>query len=177
MGILDPLKKTGRNVGSKTERIPDGFWAPVIGAFLIFAVGIISLIVDQPWLFPVLGTTAYLQVEQPGHERTRFYNVIIGHYIGIGAGLIGIVIFNLWNVPSIFMTYHLVPGEVGAAGIAVFLTIIINMFLRASHPPAASTTILISLGAITTLPQIVSLVIGISIIAIIGEAFRKIRIS
>ena len=31
MGILDPLKKSGDAIGSKTRIIPDGIWAPVRG--------------------------------------------------------------------------------------------------------------------------------------------------
>ena len=147
-----------------------------MASFLIFSVGIISLLVNQPWLFPILGTTAYLQVEQPGNERSRFYNTTIGHYIGIVAGLVGITIFNLWNTPSIFSTYVLLPSVVGAVAIALPLTILINMLLRASHPPAAATALLVSLGAINTPISILALMMGILIIGIIGEIIRRIRI-
>ena len=147
-----------------------------MASFLILSVGIISLILNQPWLFPILGTTAYLQVEQPGYKRSSFYNTIIGHYVGIAAGLVGITLFNLWNNPSIFSTYILLPSVVGAAAIALALTIIINMLLRAFHPPAAATTLLVSLGTINTPISILSLMMGILIIAIVGETVRRIRI-
>ncbi len=100
MGILDPLKKKGSAVGNRTRGIPDGVWAPIMGGLLILVVGVIGLIAGQPWLFPSLGPTAYLQVETPGLKSAHFYNTIVGHYVGIVAGLIGIAIFGLWNTPS-----------------------------------------------------------------------------
>lgn len=150
MGILDPLKKTGDAVSGRTKKIPDGIWAPIMGGLLVLAVGVIGLIAGQPWLFPSLGPTAYLQVENPGLPSARFYNVIVGHYIGIISGLIGISIFSLWTAPSVIMSHHLTPSWVGAATIAIFITIIINLVLRSSHPPSAATTLLVSLGAFRT---------------------------
>ena len=133
------------------------------------------MIAGQPWLFPSLGPTAYLQVETPELKSARFYNTIVGHYVGIGAGLVGIAIFGLWSTPSVLVSHHLLPAWVGAAAIAIFLTIIINMFLRSSHPPAAATTLLVSLGAFRTPSQISALIAGVLIVAIVGEIFRKIR--
>lgn len=175
MGVLDPLKKTGDSVSSWTARIPDGVWAPIMGGILILIAGIIGLIAGQPWLFPSLGPTAYLQVENPGLPSARFYNTIVGHYVGIAAGLIGIAIFSLWTTPSVLVSHQLLPAWVGAAAIAIFLTIIINMFLRSSHPPAAATTLLVSLGAFRTPSQISALIAGVLIIAVVGEILRRIR--
>lgn len=148
-----------------------------MGGLLILVVGVIGLIAGQPWLLPSLGPTAYLQVEYPGLPSARIYNIIVGHYVGIVAGLIGIAIFGLWSTPSVLSSHHLLPAWVGAATVTIFLTIIINMFLRASHPPAAATTLLVSLGAFTTQTQILSLIIGVLILAIIGDIFRRIRLS
>lgn len=162
-------------MGNRTKGIPDSIWATLIGGFLILAVGVIGLSTGQPWLFPSLGPTAYLQVENPGLPSARIYNTIVGHYVGIVAGLIGIAIFGMWTTPSVLMSHQLLPGWVGAATISVALTIIINMFLRSSHPPAAATTLLVSLGAFKTPPQILSIIIGVLILAILGEILRRIR--
>lgn len=37
MGIFDPLKKSGDDVGSKTRGIPDSIWSTLMGGFLILA--------------------------------------------------------------------------------------------------------------------------------------------
>ena len=176
IGILDPLKKTGDSVSGRTARIPDSIWAPVMGGFLILFAGIIGLIAGQPWLFPSLGPTAYLQVETPELKSAHFYNTIVGHYVGITAGLIGIAIFNLWETPSVLVSHELLPVWVGAAAIAIFLTIIINMFLRSSHHPAAATTLLVALGAFRTPSQISALIAGVLIIAVVGGVLRRIRV-
>ena len=176
MGILDPLKKTGDSVSGWTARIPDGVWAPIMGGFLILIAGVIGLIAGQPWLFPSLGPSAYLQVETPELKSARFYHIIVGHYVGIAAGLVGIAIFSLWTTPSVLVSHQLLPAWVGAAAIAIFLTIIVNMFLRSSHPPAAATTLLVALGAFRTPSQISALIAGVLIIAIVGDVLRRIRI-
>ncbi|MGB9977783.1 HPP family protein [Methanobacterium sp.] len=176
MRILDPLKKTGDSVGGWTARIPDSIWAPTMGGFLILIAGIIGLIAGQPWLFPSLGPTAYLQVETPELKSAHLYNTLVGHYVGIAAGLMGIAIFSLWATPPVLVIHQLLPAWVGAAAVAIFLTIIINMFLRSSHPPAAATTLLVSLGTFRTPSQISVLIAGVLIIAIIGEILRRIRI-
>lgn len=145
------------------------------GGFLILFAGIIGLIAGQPWLFPSLGPTAYLQVETPELKSAHFYNTVVGHYVGIAAGLIGIAIFSLWTSPPVLVSHQLLPAWVGAAAIVIFLIIIINMFLRYSHPPAAATTLLVSLGAFRTTSQISALIAGILIIAVVGELLRRIR--
>ena len=92
----------------------------------------------------------------------------MGHYVGIA-------IFDLWTTPSVLVSHQLISAWVGAATIVIFLIIIINMFLRYSHPPAAFTTLLVSLGAFKTPSQISALIAGVFIIAVIGEILKRIR--
>lgn len=50
--------------------VPDIVWAPLAAALLMLIVGLIGLIAHQPWLFPSLGPTAFLQtgsVDQRAH--------------------------------------------------------------------------------------------------------------
>lgn len=177
MGFMDALKKTGHSAGSRTRKIPDSIWAPLTGSFLIFIVGLIGLIVGQPWLFPSLGPTAYLQVKSPGSTSARLYNTIMGHYVGIISGLSGLAVFNLWNTPNILISQSLTPEWVGAAVIAIFLTIFLNIILHSSHPPAAATALVVSLGAFRTPDQIFYLIMGVLIIGIAGEGIRRLRMS
>jgi hypothetical protein len=157
-------------------RIPDAIWGPVAGGLLILIVGLIGLAFGQPWLFPSLGPTAYLQVEQPKMKASRFYNTFVGHMVGMGAGFLGILILNAWNAPIVLSTGELTMPRVGAAAIAVAVTLVVNSLLRASHPPAAATTLLVALGSMQTANKALLIFIGVLILAVLGEAMRQLRV-
>jgi hypothetical protein len=49
--------------------------------------------------------------------------------------------------------------------------------LKASHPPAAATTLLVSLGGFKpTISDVTHVVIGVLIVAIAGKILRQIRV-
>jgi len=64
--------------------VPDIIWAPLATGAIVLIPGVVGLAAGRPWLFPSLGPTAYLQATQPQHPTSRFYNVLVGHLIGIG---------------------------------------------------------------------------------------------
>jgi CBS-domain-containing membrane protein len=63
-----------------------------------------------------------------------------------------------------------------AAVIAIVLTIGVAPVLRASHPPAAATTLLVALGSLKTLNDAIMVTIGVLIIAVVGEGLRQVRL-
>jgi hypothetical protein len=48
--------------------------------------------------------------------------------------------------------------------------------LKASHPPAGATTLLVALGALKTQTDLVNAAIGILAIAVFGEILRRLRL-
>ena len=79
--------------------------------------------------------------------------------------------------PTVLGDHVLVPVRVGAAVIAIALTMIAGSLARASHPPAAAaTTLLVALGGIATLDQSLALMAGVATITVVGEGFRRLRI-
>jgi CBS-domain-containing membrane protein len=64
-----------------------------------------------------------------------------------------------------------------AAVLAVALNMLGGLLLRASHPPAAATTLLVALGGFkTTVHDAVTVIVGVLIVAIVGEVLRRIRL-
>jgi len=69
-------------------------------------------------LFPSLGPSALLFFEQPTAPESSPYNAVVGHLIGIVAGLAAIVVFGLLHTPSV-LEAGITPARVGAAALSV----------------------------------------------------------
>jgi hypothetical protein len=157
--------------------LPEALWGPFAAGGLVAFVGVLAVLAgQQPWLLPSLGPTAYLVAENPGHPTSRLYNTIVGHLVGLGAGFLAVALLNVWQDPAVLTDHKLVASRALAAFIAVALTIGLAPVLRASHPPAAATTLLVALGALKTWEASVSLMVGVVIIAIAGEVIRQVRL-
>jgi hypothetical protein len=155
--------------------IPDQVWAPLMSAVLTFIIGILSLLAGMVWLFPSLGPTIYLQTEKPADPASRFLNVVLGHLLGLGAGFAGIFLFNAFNDPVTLQAKQLTSGRLGAAVVALGLTLLLTLLLKAHHPPAGATTLLTALGSVQTAQDATNLMIGVLIVAVVGELVRLTR--
>jgi hypothetical protein len=156
--------------------IPDSLWGPVVGAILLLVVGVLGLVAGSPWLVPSLGPTAVLIALTPVHPTARSWNTFVGHLGGLLAGFVAVAILGAAAAPTVMGDHVLVPVRVGAAVIAIALTMVVGSLARASHPPAAATTLLVALGGIATLDQSVALMAGVATITVVGEGFRQLRI-
>jgi hypothetical protein len=137
--------------------------------------GALALAFHQVWLFPSLGPTAFLQTETPGEKPARFYNTTVGHLIGLLAGLGAVLVFAAGD-PPVFTAHALTWGRVLASVAAVALTSLGGHLLKAQHPPAAATTLLITLGGFRpTLHDMLAIVVGVLLVAVVGELFRRLR--
>ena len=155
--------------------IPDPIWGPLTGGLLIAAVGLLGIIAGLPWLVPSLGPTAVLIAVSPGHPTARAWNTIVGHAGGLFAGFVAVAIAGAAAAPSVLGDHQLVVTRVVAAAIAIALTMAIGFLLRATHPPAAATTLLVALGAISTLEQATVVFVGVVVTAALGEGLRRLR--
>jgi hypothetical protein len=157
--------------------IPDPVWAPIATTLVLLCVGVTGVIARQPWLFPSLGPTAFTQTEYPGHRTARFYNVLMGHGCGVAAGLLAVFVSGASGPPSILATARLTTARMAAAAIAVALTILLTLLLRAAHPPAVSTSLLFALGVFRpNLHDVLVIGAGVLITACAGELLRRLRL-
>jgi hypothetical protein len=157
--------------------MPDPVWAPVAVAVLTLAVGVPALLIGmQPWLLPSLGPTAFLQAALPAHPAARLWNVVVGHTGAVIAGFAAVWLFNAFNDPVVLTDQHLSVGRLGASVVAMALSMLLGLLLRASHPPAAATVLLITLGSVRTVEQVVAFAIGLAILAVVGELVRRVRL-
>jgi len=171
-------RKTNGLPTEERPAIPERVWAPLAAGLLILAVGGAGLLLHQPLLFPSLGPTAFLQTETPDQPSARFFNVVVGHLLGLLSGFLAVWMFGLTNAPSVLSTHDLTPARVWASALAVALTLLAGLFLSASHPPAAATTLLASLGGFPpTWHTTVTVLSGVLVVALLGEGLRRLRLA
>lgn len=153
----------------------DAFWAPALEGGLLLVVGGVALALHRPLLFASLGPTVYEQVEKPRTRSARFYNVLVGHLAGVGAGFAALFLVGTRQAPDVLATGHLTLPRMWAVIIAVALTTLITVALHCQQPAATSTTMLIALGQFQNWHQAQTLLIAIGLVAAIGEPLRRIR--
>lgn len=161
----------------RTWTVPDLVWAPVAVSSLLLAVGLIALLFGQPWMFPSLGPSAFLQAEDPDRKSARFYNVIVGHLVGLASGIAAVLVVGASNAPGVLASDILTPVRLEAAVLSAVLTMIGLSLLRASHPPAAATMLLVALGGFPPTWKTASTVLaGVLVLAVLGEGVRYLRL-
>jgi hypothetical protein len=163
--------------GNFLRRVPDSLLEPIVSGFLILTAGLLGIAFHRPWLFSSLGPTAFQTTEYPELKSSRIYNVFAGHFIAIGMGFAALAIMGGWAAPGVTSSHHLTLMRVWTAVIAIALTLMGTMVVRASHPPAAATTMLVALGSYQTAHAALTLIIGIVIIGVLGEGIRLMRLA
>jgi CBS domain-containing membrane protein len=123
-----------------------GFAGCAIG---IAVCGLAAHLAKQPLLFPSLGPSAPLFFEKPTAPESSPDSAVVGHLVGILAGLAAIAVFGLLDAPSV-LEAGVSLARVGAAALSVALVALALPPLRASHPSRA-TTLLVSLGLLVGL--------------------------
>ena len=121
-----------------------------VACVLALAVsGLAAYLTKQPLLFPSLGPAALLFFEQPMNAGSSPRNTLIGHLVAVLAGALCLALFGLLDDPSILVE-GVTPLRIGAAALSLALTGAVLLLLRASHPPAGATVLIVSLGLLKT---------------------------
>jgi hypothetical protein len=142
-----------------------GLGMKVVWAAVILALaGGIGLLLHQPWLFPSLGPTAMLMLESPDQPSARFVDAIVGHVMAVVVGLAALVACGLYGQPSA-PTAGLSVRYVVAGVVSVAVTMLVLGVVHRSHPPAGATTLLVSLGILTTPAEVASVLGAVVLVA------------
>ena len=154
----------------------DLVWVPLMEGGLILLMGCISLAIGLPLLFASLGPTAYEQIEKAKLPSSRFYNVVVGHWIAIGSGFAAVAILHAWSAPNPLTANHFVPVRVATCGIAVALTGFFTLLAKAGQPAAYATALLIALGSMQRASDACAIGLAVLILGAIGEPIRRMRL-
>lgn len=140
---------------------------------LILAVGAVGWAAHMPLIFTSLGPTAYELVEKPNSPSARAYNIIVGHFIALGAGFLSLWLLSAWNAPKVATAGFVASPRLWATVLAVVLTTALTLAVKASQPAALSTTLLVSLGSMQRGRDAVAIIVAVLLLTAVGEPVRR----
>lgn len=127
---------------------------------------------NEPLVFPSLGPTAYLLSVSPTARTTTARNIVLGHLVGVVGGLVALVVFALADTGSAF-TAGFTLARAGAAALSLGVTAAVMTWLDAGHAPAGATTLIVSLGVLTTPHELAALMTAVVFLAYQGVTVNR----
>jgi len=136
-------------------------------AGLLFTVlGVIAWVSGEPFIFPSLGPSAFILAFERRGERTQTYRVVGSHLIG------GIGGFLAYSALAAGVSLTTTPPPVSVDGLRLAGSGVLSIILTAwgmiatntIHPPACATTLIVSLGLLSTPLQVTIIVVSVVIL-------------
>lgn len=142
---------------------------------LLLVVAAAGWATGQPLIFASLGPTAYELIEKPRDRSARAYNIIVGHFVGLGSGFLALYLTNAWHAPMVGETSAVPAERMWAAVLAAVITTLGTLLLRAAQPAAVATALLVALGSMQAPRDAIVIMAAVLIITVIGEPLRRLR--
>lgn len=165
-GLVARLRLTGL-----LARFPERpVWAlfMFINGFLTIAIlAGLAMISHSPFVFPSLGPTAFLVFFTPELPTASPRHTVYGHAIGIVCGYAALWLTGLAEAPPAIVV-GVSGARVVAAALSLAATGALMILLKAAHPPAGATTLIISLGIVTRPFHL--LIIEVAVVALCVQA-------
>lgn len=166
-----------RRSGQSPAAAADAVWVPSVSCVLLLAAGAMCLATRQPWLFPALGPTAVLIATNPGHPTTRFHSIVVGHVTAFACAWLALILLGAGDAATLVGGHAMPVARVWASAFAVAAMALIQPSLRAYHPPAAATALLVTAGIYRIdRSTALSLLGGVVVVALLGEWFQRLRL-
>ena len=156
----------------RAGRAGAGAYAFALCLVVMAAAGLAGLLVRQPLLFPSLGPTLMLFFESPRQEASTPRNTLLGHAVAILAGAGCLALFGLSGHPPV-TTEGITTARVGAAALSLALTALALKLLAAPHPPAGASTLIVSLGILTSVSELVSMAAAVVLVTVLGVVLNR----
>lgn len=121
----------------------------VNGFVSIVLLSLLAVATKTPFVFPSLGPTAYLFFFHPMGDSSSPRNAILGHAIGLICGYWAFLFVGA-EYGGTGLHAGALPPEALAAALSLAFTGALMVLLRVNHPPAGATTLIVSLGMLST---------------------------
>ena len=156
----------------RAGRLGGGVYAFVLCLAVLAAAGCAGLLLRQPLLFPSLGPTVMLFFETPRERPAAPRSTLLGHGVALLAGAACLAALGLTDHPSVLQE-GLTGRRTVAAALSVALTALVLKLLDAPHPPAGATTLLVSLGLLTSASELLSVAAGVVLVTVLAVALNR----
>jgi len=156
-----------KRLTSRRGALGPAVYAALLSLVVLALAGAAGLALHLPWLFPSLGPTVMLFFESPEQPSSRPANTLVGHLTGLVTGILCLYAFGLQGSPPAPVGGLTVP-YVAAGALSVALTTLVLTWLRTPHPPAGATTLIVSLGILTSPPQLLSMAGAVLLVTAAG---------
>lgn len=172
-GLLHRLQLSNLKKHHHSKRVQAVFMF-INGGLSIGIIGLLAHVTHNPFLFPSLGSTAFLLFYKPLASSASPRNTIIGHSIAI---TIGWLCYHLFGISGNVVSHEEVVtwSVIGAASVSISFTFALMVLFNVAHPPAGATTLIVSLGVITKLKQFPVILLGVVLLTL--QAFVILRLA
>lgn len=175
LALLEPAVTHGLISRLRFARLQTRFPGRALWALFMFINGFITIAIlagvamvsHTPFVFPSLGPTAILLFYTPLSPTASPRHTIYGHAIGIACGYGSLLLTGLHHTaPATVVGVN--SNRILAAALSLAATSGLMILLKAAHPPAGATTLIISLGIVTK--PMYLLVIEIAVVLMVIQA-------
>lgn len=131
--------------GAASGRVRTPIFLALAGGAAMLLLGLLSLALHAPMLFPAIGASAWVVFRHPGAPPAAPRNVILGHAIGAAIGWVALwacVGFEVRGTLADLDDWRFVAS--GATALAATLFVLEQTSIV--HPPAAATTLIVGMG-------------------------------
>ena len=170
-GLIGRLRLT-RLLGRFNERLVWAAFMLVNGFVTIAILAGLAMLTRTPFIFPSLGPTAFLFFFTPTLPTASPRNTIYGHAIGILCGYGALLACGLTHAPPA-MVAGVDLARVLAAAISLSFTGALMILLKAAHPPAGATTLIISLGIVTRPFYLLIIELAVALLTVQASAINR----
>ena len=140
--------------------------ASLYAGLLFTVLGLVAWATGQPFVFPSLGPSAFVLAFDRRSERERAVPVVGSHLIGGVAGLAA------WTAIADGAALTATPPAFSPEGFGLTASAIVSLVATSwamiatdlIHPPACATTLIVSLGLLSTPPEVAIIVASVTVL-------------
>jgi hypothetical protein len=136
-------------------------WTSLYAGLLFTVLGALAWATGQPFIFPSLGPSAFVLAFDRRSDRGELARVVASHLVGGLAGLLA------WSILASGVAITATPPPFSGDGLRLAASATASIVLTSwamiatdtVHPPACATTLIVSLGLLST-PLRVGIIVG-----------------